>query len=390
MVKKMLFCATVDYHFKAFHLPYLKWIKEQGWQVDVAAAGQLELPYTDNQYDISIERSPFSKNNLKAYKQLKEIINETHYDIIHCHTPLGGVLTRLAAKEARKNGTKVIYTAHGFHFCKDTPIINWLLYYPIEKYLSRHTDSLITINQEDFSLATRRNFGAKEIKLIHGVGVNTDEFRPANNEMKTSLKKKYGYQPSDFLLFNAGEFNKNKNQKHLIRSLALIKNDLPNAKLLLAGEGVLLEECRELANELDVSHMVVFLGFRRDIKQLLQVSDVAVTSSFREGLPVNVMEAMSSGLPVISVENRGIRDLIKHQISGLMISTWDPVDFADQIKELAKDPLLRSRLGSQARDLIDEQFSTQKILSIKSEVYQELMDGQELMEEQGERQWAIG
>lgn len=377
MVKKVLFCATVDYHFKAFHLPYLKWFKEQGWQVDVAASGQIDLPYTDNKYDIKVQRSPFSRKNIKAYQQLKQIIKQNNYEIIHCHTPLGGVLTRLAAKVARKQGTKVIYTAHGFHFCKGAPLINWLLYYPIEKYLSRHTDSLITINQEDFSLATKKRFKATEIKLIHGVGVDTKQFKPVEPHKKASLKKSFGYQVNDFLLFNAAEFNKNKNQQHLIRSLALVKNHLPHAKLLLAGEGDLQDECKALANRLGISHMVNFLGFRKDVKQLLQASDIAVTASFREGLPVNVMEAFACGLPVVAVDNRGHRDLIEHRVNGLMISVWDPLLFAYQLRELAGDSLLRERLGGQGRKLIENKFSTNKILSIKSEVYQGFMKEQE-------------
>src|SRR5690625_2380992 len=124
MVNRILFCATVDYHIKAFHLPYMKWFKEQGWEVDVVASGNINLPFTDNKYSIPIKRSPFRSANISAYKQLKEIITKNNYSIIHCHTPLGGLLARIAARKARKNGTKVIYTAHGFHFCKGISMID--------------------------------------------------------------------------------------------------------------------------------------------------------------------------------------------------------------------------------------------------------------------------
>src|SRR5690625_5577495 len=143
---KILYCTSVDSHFKALLLPYMKWLKEDGWDVDVVASGDLDLPYTDNKYNIPIQRSPFNRKNLAAYRQIKRIIEENHYAIIHCHTPLGGVLGRLAARQARKYGTKVIYTAQGFHFYKGVPLINWLLYYPIEKLLVRLSDSLITCN----------------------------------------------------------------------------------------------------------------------------------------------------------------------------------------------------------------------------------------------------
>ena len=157
---------------------------------------------------------------------------------------MGGVLARLAARTARKNGTKVIYTAHGFHFCKGAPLANWLLYYPIEKTLAHFTDCLITINTEDYQLA-KRHFKAEKIEHVHGVGVNTDKFKPVGEEQRKQLRKQYGYKEDDFLLFYAAEFNQNKNQQLLIEALALIKEEVPNARLLLAGKGPLLEECQE-------------------------------------------------------------------------------------------------------------------------------------------------
>ena len=132
-----------------------------------------------------LQRSPFKRNNINAYRELKEIIDQNNYKIIHCHTPMGGVLARLAARKARKNGTKVIYTAHGFHFCKGAPLANWLLYYPIEKTLAHFTDCLITINTEDYQLAKRR-FKAEKIEHVHGVGVNTDIFKPVGEEQRTT------------------------------------------------------------------------------------------------------------------------------------------------------------------------------------------------------------
>src|SRR5690606_10354189 len=181
MAGKILFCATVDYHFKAFHLPYLQWFAAQSWEVHVAAKGDMDLPYVDRKFDIPLQRSPFRRANVAAYRSLKKIIEKERYDIIHCHTPMGGVIARLAARHARKNGTKVIYTAHGFHFCKGAPLLNWLLYYPMEKALARLTDCLITINEEDYALAVRNKFGAARIEHVHGVGVSMDEFRPASS-----------------------------------------------------------------------------------------------------------------------------------------------------------------------------------------------------------------
>jgi glycosyltransferase EpsD len=381
--KRILLCATVDYHFNAFHLPYMKWFKEQGWEVHVAANGGMQLPFVDKKFDLPIQRSPLSLQNAKAYQQLKSIIDENDYQIIHSHTPVGGVLTRLASRAAREKGTKVMYTAHGFHFCKGAPAVNWLIYYPIEKWLARYTDCLITINEEDFNRVNQYQFKADRIEHVHGVGVNTDKFRPAEKEYKKELRIAYGYNVGDFLMFYAAEFNKNKNQQQLIRALAQIIDEIPKAKLLLAGEGPSLQDCRKLAKKLGVENQVHFLGFRKDIEQLLQISDVAVGSSFREGLPVNIMEAMSCGLPVIATFNRGHRELITNQQEGWLIQGSDPKMFAKKMKLLAKDPAQRAVMGSNGRRLIINKFSTNKILQEKSAIYKPYMAETE------ESQWAV-
>ena len=383
MPKKVLFCATVDFHFKAFHLPYLAWFKEQGWEVHVAACGTLELPFVDFKYDVPIQRSPFKLKNLEAYAQLKSVIDENNYEIIHCHTPMGGVLGRLAARAARKRGTKVIYTAHGFHFCKGAPLLNWLVYYPIEKILSRVTDCLITINEEDYNLAVTHQFKAKRVELVHGVGVDTDRFQSMDELHKQEKRVELGLDANDFLLFYAAEFNQNKNQQYLIHVLALIKADVPQAKLLLAGEGALLDQCRELANQLGVIEMIHFLGYRNDIDKILPLCDLAVASSIREGLPVNIMEAMSCGLPIIASENRGHRELVHHHENGYLIDSDDKVAMVNHIKTLAQNEVLRYKLGKSGRELIESKFAIQKVLIEKSEIYSIFM------EEKVEVLWAI-
>ncbi|EKN69405.1 group 1 glycosyl transferase [Neobacillus bataviensis LMG 21833] len=371
MYKRVLFCATVDYHFKAFHLPYLKWFKEQGWEVHVAASGTMNLPYVDKKYNIPIQRSPFNKMNLGAYKELKDIIDQNQFKIIHCHTPMGGLLTRLAARKARGKGTKVLYTAHGFHFCKGAPLTNWMLYYPIERVLSQFTDCLITINEEDYRLACKHQFKANQIEHIHGVGVNTERFAPEKD--KSILRQKYHYSNDAFLMFYAAEFNKNKNQELLIRSIAIVKNEIPNAKLLLAGEGPLLQECKGLADKLGVKNMIDFLGYRNDITQLLKISDIAVASSLREGLPVNIMEAMACGLPIIAVENRGHRDLISDNENGWLVGN-NNMEISDKMKILAVNKELRDQFGLKSRGIVLSKYSLNKILEEKSKLYQEVID----------------
>ncbi|MBJ8070110.1 MULTISPECIES: glycosyltransferase family 4 protein [Bacillus] len=371
--KKVLFCATVDYHFKAFHLPYLKWFADQGWEVHVAANGNIHLPYVTQKYNIPIQRSPLSIQNLHAYKKLKSIIHQNKYNIIHCHTPMGGVIARLAARKARQQGTKVVYTAHGFHFCKGSPYMNWLLYYPIERILASHTDCLITINQEDYDLAVKHRFPVKDIKLVHGVGIDVQRFTSVTEIEKRELKLQCGYKSQDFLMFYAAEFNKNKNQSFLIRVLAQLKNEMPHAKLLLAGEGPLIEECKKIATQLGVTNMVHFLGYRNDIASLLQMCNLAVASSYREGLPVNIMEAMACGLPVVATDNRGHRELIINNKNGWIVDRDDIKAMADRIKGISINPKVLAQMGQYGCTSIKNQYSVNEVLKEKQEIYTTFM-----------------
>jgi len=373
MSNKVLFCATVDFHFSAFHLPILEWFKQHNWEVHVAAQGELDLPFVDKKFNIPIERSPFNRNNVAAYRQLKEIIDHNEYRIIHSHTPMGGVLARLAARESRKKGAKVIYTAHGFHFCKGSSLMNWALYYPIERTLSRITDCLITINNEDYNLAVHHNFKSKKIEHVHGVGINTDRFKPLTQAQKKLLRLGSSLNPNDFLMFYAAEFNRNKNHQLLIRSLARIKDQVPNAKLLFAGQGSLMEECRELAIQLGVGRRVEFLGYRNDIDKLLPLCDAAVSGSLREGLPVNIMEAMACGLPVIATRNRGHLELVKDHENGFIVNPEGINEMSDHMLELAQSEVLRHRMGNWSMELI-KKFDLREVREQLSRIYTPFME----------------
>jgi glycosyltransferase EpsD len=376
-MKKVLFCATVDYHFKAFHIPILKWFKDQGWEVHVAASGTLYLPFVDKKHNIPIQRSPFHPKNFKAYQALKTILNGNQYEIVHCHTPMGGVLTRLAAQKARKKGTKVIYTVHGFHFFKGAPLMNWLVYFPIEKLLSTYTDCLITINNEDFNLARDHKFLAEKIEHVYGVGVDTYRFKPVSNEEKLTSRKKLGYKNDDFLMFYAAEFNKNKNQQLLIYTVALVKEKIPQVKLLFAGTGSLLEESKNLANKLGVLEYIDFLGHRNDIHEILPICDLAVASSLREGLPVNIMEAMACELPVIATRNRGHKELVQHNQTGWLTASGNANDLASKIESIAENHILNQKFGKNARQVVINKYAINKVLEQNINIYTAYMEGEE-------------
>lgn len=376
MTKKVLFCATVDYHFKAFHLPYFQWFQDMGWEVHVAAGGDMNLPFVNEKFSVPIRRSPFHPENLSVYRRLKRLIQDNGYDMIHCHTPVGGVLARLAARQARQKGTKVLYTAHGFHFCEGAPLKNWLLYYPIEKFLSSYTDCLITINEEDYERAKQMKKTDCDAKKIHGIGVDTDRFRPVSRAESERLREKHGFTAGEFILVYPAELNGNKNQGILIEAAALLKNSIPELKLVFAGEGAMEESYRKKAESLGVSDIVRFYGFCRDIHELIQLADLSVASSIREGLGMNVLEGMAAEKPAVAADNRGHREIIEDGVNGFLVPAGDSAAFADRIEKLYRSPGLRKAMGQKGRRTA-ECFSETRTVKEMAHIYAGYMDKKE-------------
>lgn len=377
-MKKVLFVASVvKKHIMVFHLPYLEWFKNNGYEVHVCANNDYEnkeecnIPFCDEFYELPFERSPLKKGNILAYKKVKTLINQNKYDIIHCHTPIGGALGRLAAKNAKRNGAKVIYTAHGFHFFKGASYKHWLIYYPVEKLLSKYTDILITINQEDYDAAINKKFKAKNVVLLNGVGINLEKFQPQTEEKKFLLREKYGYSADDFILMYAGELSYRKHQDLLINVAGKLKDKIPNLKILLAGNGDLEEQYRKQINDLGVHNLVELLGFRKDIDNLMNLADLAVSASRQEGLPVNVMEAMATGLPLVVTDCRGNRDLVTDNENGYVVGIDDVEKFADSVEKLYKSKELMQKFGEKSLENI-KRYSLDSVLKEMDDIYSEI------------------
>ena len=345
MQKKILIVATVASHIKSFHLPYLKMMKENGYKTSVAANWNLpndekKFDYCDEYIQIPIQRSPYSIKNISAIKQLKEIIDREKYDIIHCHTPMGAVVARLAARNARKKyGTKVIYTAHGFHFYKGAPLKNWILFYPIEKILSKYTDVIITINKEDYSLAKNKfSNRCKNIQYVPGVGISLKKFQQKiKNEEKKELKESIGLDDNTFVLTCVARLDENKNQGFIIKSINQLVNKNNNIHLLLVGRDENNGKYQRLVKEYNLEKNIHFLGNREDVPQLLSISNIILSASKREGLPVNVIEAFASGLPVVALRCRGMEDLIENGKNGFIINNSDEFEYVSKIELLMND-----------------------------------------------------
>lgn len=338
MVKKVLYVATVASHICQFHLPYLEMLQNKGIAVHVAARDNLaeknglKLKFVDEYYNIPFERSPINKRNITAYNELKKIISENRYDMIVCNTPIGGILTRLAARKTRKNGTKVVYIAHGFHFYKGASRKNWAIYYPIEKFFARLCDTVVTINEEDYKLAKSKF--KTEVRRIHGIGVSNERYCAKSEAEAEKLRKAVDLGSEDFAILCTGELNNNKNQTQLIKAAALLADKITNLKILLAGNGPKEKELLELISNLKLGNSIKLLGYRTDLENIVPVVDMVVSCSRREGLPLNIIEAMLCRKPIVATFNRGHNELIKDGENGYLVSPDNAEAMADRIYDL--------------------------------------------------------
>lgn len=348
--KKVLFVATVlRGHILVFHLPYMQWFREQGYEVHCCAGNDTgetnpSVPHCDRYIDLAFERSPLSPRNMAAYRQLKALIDTEDYALIHCHTPVGGMLTRLAARGARKGGTRVLYTAHGFHFYTGAPLLNWLLFYPAERWLSRFTDLLITINREDDARAKR--FHARETALVNGVGVDLSRFAAPVD--RAAVRTGLGLAAADRVVITVGEHIPRKNHLACIEAVAR----LTGVALLFCGVGEQDALLRERAKALGVESRVHFLGFRRDVAALLGAADAFLFPSFQEGLPVSLMEAMAAGLPCVASRVRGSSDLLADGRGGALCPPKDVAGLADGLRTILGDPALAAAMGARNRETV--------------------------------------
>jgi glycosyltransferase EpsD len=280
---------------------------------------------------------------------------------------MGGVLTRLAVRNCFKKNTKIIYTAHGFHFYKGASFKNWLFYYPVERFLARYTDVLITINKEDYQRA-KNSFKAVSVEYIPGVGVDTDKF--CKIEIDSKIKRKELELPEDaFVALSVGEINRNKNHETVIKSLAKLNNI--NIHYIICGQGLLEKHLYELIVKLGLEKQVHLLGYRKDIAEICKVSDVFVFPSFREGLSVSLMEAMATGLPVVCSNIRGNTDLIENGEGGFLVEAGDVNKFAEYINKIYENKELREKFRRNNQNRINK-YSLNNITELMTNLYKSL------------------
>lgn len=369
MNKVLLVATVVRMHVNVFHIPMLKWFKEHNWQTYVVAKNDYlikkdcVIPYCDTYIDLPFERFPLKPTNFSVYKELKNIIDKEKFDLIYCHTPVGGLLGRLAAKNSKN--CKVLYMAHGFHFYQGAPFVNWLFYYPVEKLMSKFTDVLITINKEDYDLA-KRKMKARKTYLIPGVGIELSKFQ-RNDEIRLSLRKKLHIDDQQLVLLSVGELSKRKNHQIIIRTLPYLPSYV---HYYICGSGQLESKLLDLASSLDVKDRVHLLGFRSDVAMLYNMADIFAFPSIQEGLPVSVMEAMANGLPIVCSKIRGNTDLVEGNKGGFLVE--DSIsEYIECLEKLITDSELRKAMGRFNKRMMSN-YSQENVLRQMSQIIEAL------------------
>ena len=318
-------------------------------------------------HNIHFARSPFSSQNIDCYKQLKAIIDENYFDLIHVHTPTVSILTRLAARKARKEGTTVMYTCHGFHFHNAAPKKNWMMFYPMERLMSRFCDYIVTINKEDFNRA--KTFHAPNVRYIPGVGVNINRIHDCKID-KRAYKREIGVPEDCVLVLSIGEMIERKNHEVIVRALAQVQN--PYVYYAICGKGPLREHLDQLANKLGVGDRVKFLGFRKDIPELCNTADISAFPSRIEGLGLAGIEAMAAGAPLVSSNVHGILDYVIDGKTGYALNPEDVQGFAKAISKLADDENLRIKMASNCWNAVAP-FEIDNALRVMWGIYDEIL-----------------
>ncbi len=353
----------------SFYKAALEASKIMGWEFHLAyncldyskeTIDELEKSMGLHFHQIDFVRNPIHPGNICAYRQLKKLVDET-FDIIHCNTPIGGVLGRLVAKRSKIH--PVVYEAHGFHFYKGGPLKNWLMYYPVEKIFAHLTDSIITINKEDYTFALNHMHPRNKVYYVPGVGIELAEWHGGNHHIREAL----GFQQNDFLFLVVGRLEKNKNCGMIIDAFSQIKNQ--SVKLLFCGDGKDRQMLEDMAESKAVKDRVFFLGNRKDMADIYHMVDCFVLASFREGLSRSVMEAMACGLPCIISDIRGNRDLVDEK-GGFLFNPYNVVDLRQKMELIYYSNNLRIEMKKHNLYKIKE-FCFEKVVDELTKIYME-------------------
>lgn len=384
-MKKILILTTVSGFVYKFEMENVKILQEKGYEVHYAANENLPRYLFDERmkqksgiifHNICIEKSPLKyRENVKALNQIMDIIWREQIQVLHCHTPLGGVLGRMAGKRCEKQGLllKIIYTAHGFHFYQGAPQLTAAIYHMVETYFAKYTDVLITINREDYENA--RKFQLRpggNVYLIPGIGLDMEQYVPATEKQHQSCRKKLGIAENQLFLLSVGEVNKNKNHRVVIESLKQLREqgwEINHFKYGICGDGTERKHLEQLVCNYQLEEWITFYDYQKDVRPFLWAADVFIFPSRREGLGMAALEALSAGVPVIAADNRGTREYMQHGKNGF-VCKWNDRDsyiqYIENIQQMSLEE--RKKMESFCRKSV-EKFQKEYTREIMQQVY---------------------
>lgn len=361
-MKKMLYVASTFIHLKHFHLDYLGYFTRQGWEVQVLASGDPDLvPGVYRKIVLPFEKKMSSPKNFSTALKIARLIRQERYDAIQVHTSLAAFFTRLGIQLSGYRPQLVSNTVHGYLFDDQSPALKRIVMLGAEKWMKPVTDLLMVMNQEDLEIARNNRLSRGRVIQIHGMGLELSRFPERREEESARLRQEAGIVPEELVLLYPAEFSKRKNQIFLLEGVRKLREDGVPLRLILPGEGGLLEECREQARQWGLEGQVEFPGYTRELPRYLQMADLAVSSSRIEGLPFNLMEAMAAGLPLAATRIKGHTDLIEQGRNGFLFDFGDLDGFCTAVRHLYEDPGLRRRMGRENRERI-QAYSLEQVL----------------------------
>ncbi|MBQ7896111.1 MAG: glycosyltransferase, partial [Oscillospiraceae bacterium] len=293
----------------------------------------------------------------RAAAQLRKLMKQERYDLIICHTSLAAFFTRLAILGIKKE-TRLVNVVHGYLFDDRSPWYKSAILKSAEYLVASVTDLVLTMNEWDHQWAKNHKVAAK-VGVIPGMGLGPEKMKKAVHS------NCFEFKDGDFLLIYPAEFSERKNQAMLIRAMTKLPE---NIRLILPGDGLLKEECMEFAHELGLEKRVHFPGYVKDIFQLMSYSDIAVSSSRSEGLPFNLLEAMSMGLPLVASRVKGNSDLIEDGENGFLFEYDDVDGFVSCITQLTLSEEKRRTMG-EINVFRVENFTLDNVLPVVMEQY---------------------
>ena len=334
-MKKVLYVTTVSRTINAFLIPHINMLLDNGYEVHCACSIDKPVDKELQRRGVKIFEVPFSRNplgigNIKAFIKLEELQRINDYDIVHVHTPIAAIYGRLL--KLNFPSLRIIYTAHGYHFLKGGSKLGWILYYPIEKIMAKFTDVTININKEDYEI-TKEKLKPKKCYLLNGVGLDLDKYKKLSSKEIQEKRKEFGLNDKDFVVLMIAEINKNKNHIQLINAMDILKDKYPNIKVLCIGDGTLKESLDKQIILRNLQNNIFMLGYRLDVNKFINISDIGILLSRREGLPRNIMEFMACGRKVIATDIRGCRDLICDETIGTLVNVDDYESTAKAIEK---------------------------------------------------------